>query len=239
MTKYPITKCCIVLRCLVIDPLVFCDYLVIGIWCLVIFFFFESCSGCPRRGEEILTVTGAPVTLNEPAPPAPVVPTPSPPPTPQRAVIPSPPREPTAPAPDLLAALAKSGPPPVPPGATVATDLTQRLKEKLAEVYGGEIGKVPDAKIYLGSDTLDAFSKFYEQRGYKTQRVSIPVSQIIQAAIRDRQELSEQVRLEDYEGVVIEQVMVDGTGVSAADKYIDPDTLKVVDRLFITMMPLR
>lgn len=109
----------------------------------------------------------------------------------------------------------------------------------MAEAYGGDLTKVPDAKVYLGTEELDSFAKFYEQRGYKTGRVTIPVSQIIQAAMRDRPELKERVNLSDYDGIVIEQVMVEGTGVSAANKYIDPDTLKVVDKLFVTVMPLK
>lgn len=201
----------------------------------------SGCSGCPRRGDDPLTVTGAAVTLPESVPPEPVkvVPLPAPPSTPSTPLTPTGPAVEAAPHADSLATLARSGTPPVPPGAYVADDLTQRLKEKMAEAYEGDLTKVPDAKIYLGQQDLDSFARFYEQRGYKTQRVTIPASQIIQAAMRDRRDLVDRITLSDYDGVVIEQIIVEGTGVSAANKYIDPDTLRVIDRLFVTVMPLR
>lgn len=197
---------------------------------------WTGCAGCPRGSDDVISVTGNTVTLDlPPPPPPPPVPLATPPPpavnkTATRTAVPTP---------DILSTLVKSGPPPVPPGAYMADDLTHRLKEKMAESYDGDLTKVPDAKIFLGTDTLDNFVKFYEQRGYKTSRVSIPANQIIQAATRDRPELANKISPGDYEGVVIEQVMIDGTGTSAADKYIDPDTFQVVHKLFITVMPLK
>ncbi|MBI2346227.1 MAG: hypothetical protein HYV03_04970 [Deltaproteobacteria bacterium] len=201
---------------------------------------FSGCSGCPRR-DDVVTVAAPPLTLQDVPPPATIEPLRAqPPPASQSSTPATPPLSAGPPSlPQPLGLLATAGPPPVPPGAYVAEDLTQRLKEKMAEAYGGDLTKVPDAKVYLGTEELDSFAKFYEQRGYKTGRVTIPVSQIIQAAMRDRPELKERVNLSDYDGIVIEQVMVEGTGVSAANKYIDPDTLKVVDKLFVTVMPLK
>lgn len=121
----------------------------------------------------------------------------------------------------------------------MAEDLTQRLKEKMAEAYGGDMGRVPDAKIYLGTNSLQDFIEFYEQRGYRVQRIAVPVQRILQPVLRDRPELQGKIRLEDYADVVIHQAMVEGTGISAADRYIDPDTYEVVDRLFVTEMPAK
>lgn len=200
-----------------------------------------GCAGCPRRGDDVTSVTSGPVTLQRPRTVAETAPSrrPAEPPTPRPAAEAPVASPPAAPAQDLLSTLVKSGPPPVPPNSYVAEDLTRRLREKMAESFGGDLAKVPDAKIYLGVEGLEQFVKFYEPRGYRIQRMTIPASQIIQAAMRERTELATRIDLKDYEGVMIEQVIVEGTGVSAANKYIDPDTFQVIDKLFITVMPLK
>jgi len=143
------------------------------------------------------------------------------------------------PATNVIEDLSKSGPPPVPPSTFKADDLTMRLREKMAEAYGGDVKRVPEATIYLSNGTIDEFIDFYEQRGYKVSRITVPVKRILQPVLREKPELAEKIKLDDYGDTVIHQVMVEGTGISAADKYVDPDTYKVVDRLFVTEMPLK
>lgn len=191
-----------------------------------------GCGGCPSDSR--VTTVGSPqVALEKPAPPAPP-PVPEPETVPEKAAVPAPP----APE-EVMADLSAASPPPVPAGTFEAEDLTMRLREKMAEAYGGDLAKVPQAKIYLSNGTLQELIDFYEQRGYRVQRVSVPVTRILQPVLRDKPDLASRIRLEDYEGVVIHQVMIEGTGMSAADKYIDPDTYQVIDRLFVTEMPVR
>ncbi|MBI2343656.1 MAG: hypothetical protein HYV02_04915 [Deltaproteobacteria bacterium] len=200
-----------------------------------------GCGGCPHNGA-VTVVSSPPVQLTY-APPPP------PPPPPMKKVQESlvsasppkkaPPRVAEVPPDEILSDLTSSGPPPVPPSAFQADDLTMRLREKMAEAYGGDVSRVPNATIYLSNDTIEGFIDFYEERGYTVTRIAVPVTRILQPVLRDKPELAEKIHLDDYEGITIHQVMVEGTGVSAADKYIDPDTYEVVDRLFVTEMPLK
>ncbi|GEM_PF-6299329 len=145
----------------------------------------------------------------------------------------------TPPAEDVISNLTQSGPPPVPPGTFQAEDLTMRLREKMAEAYGGDVKRVPNATIYLSNGTLEEFISFYEERGYHVQRVTVPVQRILQPVLRDKPELADRIHLENYADAAIHQAMVEGTGISAADKYIDPDSYEIVDRLFVTEMPMK
>jgi hypothetical protein len=140
---------------------------------------------------------------------------------------------------DVLSQITKSASPPMIPSAFPAEDLTMRLREKMAEAYGGDMKRAPKASIYLSNGTLKEFIGFYEDRGYKVTRVAVPVTRILKPVLRDRPELAGRIRLEDYEGVSVHQVMIEGTGISAADRYIDPETYEVVDRLFVTEMPVK
>lgn len=210
-----------------------------------------ACSSCGlfRGSDDGITSIGSDqITLGLPKPPEPEPPVaPVAPPVAvkpvevaktERPVEPSVNESEVAPS-DILSTLGAGGPPPVPPGTVQSDDLTMRLKERMAESYGGDIDKVPDAKIYLGNGSLDDFIGFYESRGYHIQRVAVPVKRILQPVLRDRPELADRINLESYGEQVIHQVMVEGTGISAADQYIDPDSFQVVDRLFVTEMPLK
>lgn len=209
-----------------------------------------ACSRCAlfsRTDDGITSIGSEQITLSVPKPPEPEPPPALPPVLKTEAIAvakvdPPPPEKPseTEVTPeDILSSLGTGGPPPVPPGTNLSEDLTMRLKERMAESYGGDMAKVPKAKIYLGSGGIDDFIKFYEERGYHVQRVAVPVKRILQPVLRDRPELADRIHLDDYRDDVIHQVMVEGTGISAADRYIDPDSFQVVDRLFVTEMPLQ
>ncbi len=209
-----------------------------------------GCRGCGCQGSGVTEIDSGTVTLNlpqvrepapEPIPPprAAMAPPVSPPETPARIDIVGRPGAGEQPASNVIENLTNSGPPPVPPSTFKADDLTMRLREKMAQAYGGDVNRVPAANIYLSNGTLDEFIDFYEQRGYKVSRISVPVKRILQPVLREKPELAEKIQLENYEGLVIHQAMVDGTGISAADKYIDPDTYQIIERLFVTEMPLK
>lgn len=123
----------------------------------------------------------------------------------------------------------------MPPGAFLDDGLTNRLQERIRESQGDAAGPIK-AQIYTSNQTLDEFVSYYENRGYKVTRVSIPATQIISPALRGNPDLASRVRLEDFENVQINQVIVEGAGISAADKYVDPDSFRMIDRLFITSM---
>lgn len=207
--------------------------------CLIL---LSSCAGCPWRAEEetVTSLESEAITLQLPRPPetAPVAkltPPPTEPDTPERPTETAAPEEPA----QILEQLAQSGPPPVPPGTYVDEALTMRLKEKMAKAYGDDITQVPDLKIYLSNGSLEEMIDFYEERGYQPQRISVPIRRILQPVLRDKPELADRIRLEDYDDMVIHQVMIEGTGISAADKYIDPDTYEVIERVFVTEMPMK
>ena len=132
-------------------------------------------------------------------------------------------------------------PPPVaktqaPPGAVEEEGLSKRLTDKLKE------SKIPfnennPPKIYVSNQTINEFSSYYESKGQKVSRMSIPASVLIAPLLQEHPELAAKIDVKAMENTVITQVVVEGSGISAADKYIDPDTLQVVDKLFVTDMP--
>ena len=124
----------------------------------------------------------------------------------------------------------------LPPETYEETDLTSRLQDKLAEAYGGDEDQLPDVKIYLSEMKYDEFVNYYKDLGYKVQTVAVPAMQVIEPVLEQRPELADKINLADYEDVVIHQVMIDEAGISAADKYIDPDTYEVVNKTFVTRM---
>lgn len=208
-----------------------------------------GCRGCGCAREHVTEVASGPVTLAvprheepRPTPPlavAPANPPPTPDGTPRIDIVGRSGPSPDAPVTNVLEELTASGPPPVPPSTFKADDLTMRLREKMAEAYGGNLERVPEATIYLSNGTLEEFIDFYEQRGYQVSRITVPVKRILQPVLREKPELASKIQLERYEGVVIHQAMVDGTGISAADRYVDPDSYQVIERLFVTEMPLK
>lgn len=121
--------------------------------------------------------------------------------------------------------------------AEVAQDsaLTNRLKEKLDQAFAAKGGTPPNIEIYTGVLSLDAFAKYYEDRGFKIQRTSIPASQVIAPILDERPEMSGKIDLANYAGVSINQVVVEGANISAADKYIDPETYEIVYKTFVTV----
>lgn len=132
-------------------------------------------------------------------------------------------------------------PPPVaktqaPPGAVEEEGLSKRLTDKLKE------SKIPfnennPPKIYVSNQTISEFSNYYESKGQKVSRMSIPASVLIAPLLQEHPELAAKIDVKAMENTIITQVVVEGSGISAADKYIDPDTLQVVDKLFVTDMP--
>lgn len=123
-----------------------------------------------------------------------------------------------------------------PPGAVEEEALSKRLMDKLKE------SKIPfnennPPKIYVSNQTISEFSSYYESKGQKVSRMSIPASVLIAPLLQEHPELAAKIDVKAMETTVINQVVVEGTGISAADKYIDPDTLQVVDKLFVTDMP--
>jgi hypothetical protein len=123
-----------------------------------------------------------------------------------------------------------------PPGAVEEEALSKRLTDKLKE------SKIPynennPPKIYVSNQTISEFSNYYESKGQKVSRMSIPASVLIAPLLQEHPELAAKIDMKTIENTVINQVVVEGSGVSAADKYIDPDTLQVVDKLFVTDMP--
>lgn len=123
----------------------------------------------------------------------------------------------------------------LPPNTFEESDLTERLRDKLADAYGSE-EDVPDVKIYVSEMKYDQFIDYYKKLGYKTKTVAVPATQIIEPVLAQRPELIDKINLADYENVIIHQVMIDEAGISAADKYIDPDTFEVVEKTFVTKM---
>lgn len=127
----------------------------------------------------------------------------------------------------------------IPKEVTIDSSLTARLKEKLAEAFGGRNSPPPDIEIYTGTMSLEQFSKYYEDRGFKIQRTSVPASQIIAPLLDEKPELADKVSLANYAGVTINQVIVEGANISAADKYIDPETYQIVYKTFVTNTKMR
>ncbi len=123
-----------------------------------------------------------------------------------------------------------------PPGSIEEEGLTKRLMDKLKESNIPFNEKNPP-KIYTSNQSISEFSSYYESRGQRVSRMSIPAAVLIRPLLQDHPELATKVDIDALDKVAINQVVVEGTGISAADKYIDPDTLQVVDKLFVTDMP--
>lgn len=124
----------------------------------------------------------------------------------------------------------------LPPKTTLENDMTERLRDKMLDAYEGREDEIPDVQIYLSEMKYDEFVKYYEKLGYKVQTVEVPAIQVIEPVLESRPELASKLDMAKYEDTVIHQVMVDGAGISAADKYIDPDTFEVIDKTFVTKM---
>jgi hypothetical protein len=123
----------------------------------------------------------------------------------------------------------------IPTEVTPDTALTNRLKERLDQAFAARGGTPPNIEIYTGVLNLDAFAKYYEDRGFKIQRASIPASQVIAPILDEKPELSGKINLSNYAGVSINQVVVEGANISAADKYIDPETYEIIYKTFVTV----
>lgn len=124
----------------------------------------------------------------------------------------------------------------LPPKTYEETDLTSRLQDKMSEAYAGRESEIPDVKIYLSDMQYGEFVDYYRNLGYKVKTITVPASEVIRPVLDQRPDLSKKLNIEDYEGITIRQVMVHEAGISAADKYIDPDTFEVVDKTFVTKM---
>ena len=124
----------------------------------------------------------------------------------------------------------------LPPDTFEETDLSSRLREKMLDAYQGREEDIPDVKIYISDMRYDEFVSYYQNLGYKVSTVAVPASQIIEPVLDQRPEMRRKINMADYDNVVIHQVMVDEAGISASDKYIDPDTFEVIDKTFVTKM---
>jgi len=124
----------------------------------------------------------------------------------------------------------------LPPDTFEETDLSSRLREKMLDAYQGREEDIPDVKIYISDMRYDEFVSYYQNLGYKVSTVAVPASQIIEPVLDQRPEMKSKINMADYDNVVIHQVMVDEAGISASDKYIDPDTFEVIDKTFVTKM---
>ena len=87
--------------------------------------------------------------------------------------------------------------------------------------------------------SLDSFAKYYEDKGFKVQRTSVPASSVISPLLEEKPELVTKINMSNYQGVDINQVIVEGANISAADKYIDPETYSVVYKTFVTMTKMK
>jgi hypothetical protein len=113
--------------------------------------------------------------------------------------------------------------------------LTSRLKEKLAQAYEGRGAKIPEIEIYTSPMSLQSFSKYYEDKGFKIQRTSVPAGQVIAPLLEEKPELAGKIQMSNYTGININQVIVEGANISAADKYIDPESYEVIYKTFVTV----
>lgn len=204
-----------------------------------------SCSGCRREAESI-QVAGQSLELPAPRPDPQTPQGPTEPVGPRVIDIrarpydgPPPTSGTSSPAADAAVAITSSQPArpqQTPPGAVVEEGLSKRLTDKLKEAKIPFNDKNPP-KIYTSSQSISEFSNYYESKGQKVSRMSIPAALLIRPLLQEHPELAAKVNMDELEKITINQVVVEGTGVSAADKYIDPDTLQVVDKLFVTDMP--
>lgn len=124
----------------------------------------------------------------------------------------------------------------IPPDTYEETSLSDRLREKMLEAYAGKESSMPDVKIYLSNMNYDEFIQYYKNLGYKMHTVAVPATDVIDPVLTQKPELAKKINRASYENVVIHQVLIDEAGISAADKYIDPDTFQVIDKTFVTKM---
>jgi hypothetical protein len=194
----------------------------------------NSCSGCPACGtsDEPVQVTSKTMTLNKEGRSAAV---------PEgdrprvRVINIGPSKEEGSAEGPAAKGSGSSGKEAVPSEVAISDPLTSRLKEKLKEAFEGRGSAPPEIEIYTGVMSLDSFAKFYEDKGYKIQRTSVPASQIVAPLLDEKPELSGKINLGNYSGVSINQVVVEGANISAADKYIDPETYEIVYKTFVTV----
>lgn len=190
------------------------------------FLFLSACSGCRSKEDEPVRVNSGELMLKSPSE--------------LSKDMTSAARQPNVqvinigPSKDL-------GPVPSGGGVNVPSDvsmdhaLTSRLKDKLNQAFSSRGVTPPDIDIYTGSMSLESFSKFYEDKGFKIQRTSVPASQVVAPLLEEKPELAGRINLANYAGITINQVIVEGANISAADKYIDPETYQVVYRTFVTV----
>jgi hypothetical protein len=193
------------------------------------YIFFPSCGGCPSKVEEPTRVSSGAVTLKGPAgeqgPYAD---------QPNVRVIKIGPSKDASSAPESAASVSSPSAD-VPREVAVDASLTSRLKDKLNAAFEGKGTAPPEIEIFTGNMSLDAFAQYYESRGRKIQRTSVPASQIIGPLLEEKPELAGKISLGNYSGVTINQVIVEGQNISAADKYIDPVTYEIVYKTFVTV----
>ena len=195
--------------------------------------FLSACSGCPAREEEPVQIGSSTLLLkNKPVQ------------TPQatgpkvRVINIGPSKEENGSG-DMASGAAMSDTfgvsVSIPSDVGIDSGLTGRLKDKLKEAFADRGSSPPDIDIYTGVMSLDSFARYYEDRGYKIQRTSVPAAQVIEPLLSERPELAAKVNLSNYAGININQVVVEGANISAADKYIDPETYEVVYKTFVTV----
>jgi hypothetical protein len=194
--------------------------------------FLTACSGCPSKEEEPVQVGSGTVTLkitepqrSEPAALQPRV----------RVISIGPSKNDSETSYDDNDGETAD----VPREVAVDDGLTTRLKDKLKEAFAGRDAEPPEIDIFTGIMSLDAFAKHYEDKGFKIQRTSVPASQVIAPLLDEKPELSDKINLGNYAGISINQVIVEGANISAADKYIDPETYEIVYKTFVTVTKMR
>lgn len=195
---------------------------------LTLFIFYSACSACRENEDEPVQVGSDTVTLkNAQAGKKALSASEG---TPKVRVIDIGPskEEPTS-------SSAKSSENSLPREVSVDDRLTARLKDKLKEAFEGRGIEPPQIEIFTGVINLDAFAKYYEDQGYKIQRTSVPASQIVAPLLDEKPELSDKINLANFAGININQVIVEGINISAADKYIDPETYEIVYKTFVTV----
>ncbi|MBI2342492.1 MAG: hypothetical protein HYU98_07160, partial [Deltaproteobacteria bacterium] len=203
-------------------------------FCLIVtLLFLSACSGCPSKEEEPVQVGSDTLTLKmtqqqkeEPSAQLPKI----------RVINIGPSKDDSKSSYDSDD---EEGAADIPREVVVDDALTSRLKGKLKEAFAGRNTEPPEIDIFTGTMSLDAFAKHYEDKGYKIQRTSVPASQVIAPLLDEKPELSERINLGNYAGININQVIVEGANISAADKYIDPETYEIVYKTFVTVTKMR
>ncbi|PIR16238.1 MAG: hypothetical protein COV46_09185 [Deltaproteobacteria bacterium CG11_big_fil_rev_8_21_14_0_20_49_13] len=189
------------------------------------FLLLSSCGGCPSREDDPVRVNSSMLTLGK------------------QAGTPAQPQEQKqnvriiniGPSKEVAGGASSGGNENLPTGVAIDNSLTDRLRDKLKEAFADRGGDPPDIEIFTGNMSLDSFSKYYEERGNKIQRTSVPASQVVAPLLNERPDLADKINMSNYAGITINQVIVEGANISAADKYIDPETYEVVYKTFVTV----